>query len=128
MSNRPHIVRGHAAAMNLAGIPPSPSPATTNPRRTPADTEGQVGEAWRKRPVTSQDRPQRTPPPAALAQRLLPLHRDARPGPAPMQAPTQRTAQLLIASLLGFRCTRGVPAVGRDGRQAGKTQGSGRPR
>ena len=107
MSKRPRalILGVTLAAMNLAGMT-AVAHAQTNdePVRRPP-TERQVGESWRKRPVTSQ---QRTAADAAL-QRQLARERSSIPSgtPAQVPAPTQadepnRQPGWLLASLGGL--------------------------
>ena len=103
MSKRPRalILGVTLAAMNLAGMT-AVAHAQTNdePVRRPP-TERQVGESWRKRPVTSQ---QRTAADAAL-QRQLARERSSIPSgtlaqvPAPTQAdePNGQPGWLLAA-------------------------------
>ena len=79
------------AAMNLAGMTAVAQAQPNDPdgkdaRRPP--TEGQVGEAWRKRPVTSS---QQTAADAAL-QRQLARERSSIPNGTPAQAPAPAQA------------------------------------
>jgi hypothetical protein len=93
------------AAMNLAGLT-TVAQAQTNdePDRRPP-TERQVGESWRKRPVTS---PEQTAADAAL-QRQLARERHSIPTGTPAQAPAPTQADepngqpgWLLASLGGL--------------------------
>ena len=74
------------AAMNLAGMTAvAQAQANDEGKDARPPTEGQVGESWRKRPVTlaAADRRGRRPPAATGPGALLPLQRDARPGARP---------------------------------------------
>jgi hypothetical protein len=77
------------AAMNLAGMTAVAQAQADdegrNARRPP--TEGQVGETWRKRPVTSQQQAAAD----TAARRQLAQERSSVPGgtPAPVSAPEQ---------------------------------------
>jgi hypothetical protein len=106
MSKRPRalILGVTLAAMNLAGLT-AVAQAQTNdePVRRPP-SERQVGESWRKRPVTS---PEQTA--AAALQRQLARERSSIPTgtPAQVPAPTQadepnRQPGWLLASLGGL--------------------------
>jgi hypothetical protein len=119
------------AAMNLAGMTAVAHAQANDARRPP--TERQVGESWRQPQVASQEQ---TAADAAL-RRQLARERFSIPSgtPAPTQA-AESSGQLgwlvpllarPVAGCAGRR-PRGVRRSGRDGRQAGKPPGSGRPR
>ena len=77
------------AAMNLAGMTAVAQAQATNERKDARPpTERQVGETWRKRPVTSQ---QQTAADAAL-QRQLARERFSIPNGTPAQAPAPTPA------------------------------------
>jgi hypothetical protein len=78
------------AAMNLAGMTAvAQAQANDEGKVARPPTEGQVGETWRKRPVTSQ---QQTAADAAL-QRQLARERYSIPSGTPAQAPAPEPAE-----------------------------------
>jgi hypothetical protein len=94
MSNRTRnlILGATLAAMNLAGLTTvaqaNDEPTSTqDPPRPP--TEAQVGESWRKRPVTAQ---QQTTADAAL-RRQLARERFSIPSGTPAQVPAPASAE-----------------------------------
>ena len=95
------------AAMNLAGmtaVAHAQAKDEPNGKEARPPTEGQVGETWRKRPVTSQ---QQTAADAAL-QRQLARERFSIPNGTPAQVPApvpdepNGTPGWLLASLAGL--------------------------
>ena len=102
------------AAMNLAGLPAvahAQANDEPNGREARPPSEGQVGETWRKRPVTSQ---QQTAADAAL-QRQLARERFSIPNATPAQVPDPTGADEPSGQpgwlVLGFAVTAALALV-----------------